>query len=206
MSKEFDQIKQVINNRKQEQDTAQRNRQLEAERKRAEEERQKKQEEHESMQRSIENKKILESTGIVRLFEEIRDSGIVKSKDEPIYEIVPRYRTIFFGEKVQDGTVSVKIGDYEPARIIWGEECQIVTLAFNISEWSGDKYSYGYYYDDHISFRLTDKKEIEFIGYIDRERQRVSSNTKDSDYTTKIIEMLSEIPDLISMQISKTIN
>jgi hypothetical protein len=206
MSIELDQIKKAVADRQQELDTAARNKRLEDEKKQAEENRKKEQKACESQKRSDQNREVFKSVGIIKLFEEIKNSGIVKAKNEPQYKQVPKYRESIFGKRTQVGEERVKISDYEPARIEWGTENRSVTLAFNISSDKGDNYSSGYYYDDHITFALLDNGEIEFSGHIAKSRcDKYRANDKDENITKKI-EKPSDIPKLIADQISKTIN
>ncbi|MEI8068141.1 MAG: hypothetical protein WCG91_04335 [Candidatus Shapirobacteria bacterium] len=65
----------------------------------------------ESEKRSLDNKKILEDSGIVTLFEEIRDTGLLK------------YRLV----KPIDGKNDV------PARIVYGQENESISICFNSS-------------------------------------------------------------------------
>ena len=85
----------------------------------------------EKEKRTNNNGQILKNSGVVKLFQEIIDSGLVKMKNEPCYENRPILRDTIFGKRYFTGKKRVKISDYEPAIIKWGEECQSVSLVFN---------------------------------------------------------------------------
>lgn len=131
MSKEFDQIKQAVNNRKNELDTQKRFDEL-IEREKNERlniEWEKKEKEGERIK--VENRKVLEDSGVVKLFEEIRDSGLVKKGDKPLYEDQPAYRETLFGGRKFVGNKRVKVCEYTPAEIVWSSDCSAISLLFN---------------------------------------------------------------------------
>lgn len=66
----------------------------------------------ESLRRQKEDEVRFRATGIVDLFEAIRDEGVVKYGDWPVYETREVRR--FLGS----GQVRVKVGDYKPAHVV----------------------------------------------------------------------------------------
>lgn len=144
MTKEFENFKNILGQKQNELEIQARNDQKakddETVRKQAED----RQKQIESNQRAAENKRILENSGVVKLFEEIRDSGIVKNSEDPIYrteeETIPIYKEGFFGCKkllhYERKKHQIKIADFAPATISWGEENRYISLSFN----TGDKF------------------------------------------------------------------
>lgn len=84
MTKEFEQIRQAVESKKIELDTITRVNYQNEENKRREEERIKEQKRIALEQKIAKSKKILEDSGVIKLFEEIRDTGLVKWSEEPI--------------------------------------------------------------------------------------------------------------------------
>jgi len=109
-SKEFEQIKELVDLSRQEEDIMVRNRELEEKRK------------YDAkveviLKKIKEDELILEKSGIKSLFEEIRDSGLVKYNNESVYKEVPIYKQKIFGGKILDHYENRKIKDYTPAHI-----------------------------------------------------------------------------------------
>lgn len=195
MTKEFEQIREAVANKQQELDIISRNRSLEEERKKDEATKIRMQEAEESKVRSNENKRIFESVGIIKLFEELRDSGIVRAENTPVYEQTPVYKQRIFGGEKQIGTKKTKISDFTPAKIVYGTENKSISLIFNIRSGFIDRYQ-TYYYDDRITFSITDDKKISLNEYND--------DTKKTEI--KVIENLTEIPQIIADKITKKMN
>ncbi|MDD4785509.1 MAG: hypothetical protein PHH12_03615 [Candidatus Shapirobacteria bacterium] len=154
MTKEFENIQKTVVSKRIELDTITR---ISQQNKEIEERNKKEQERANSEKRAIENRKIFEEAGVVKLFEEIRDSGLVKCNDKPIYGKESIYKKKLFGGKEQVGTKIVKLADYIPAKINWGEECGSISLLFNerknskIDSCEPDSYNYDCCYLEILS-------------------------------------------------------
>ena len=161
MSKEFENFKNILGQKQNELEiqarTAQKAQEDEAARKQAEA----RQKQIESDQRATKNRRIFEDAGVVKLFEEIRDSGLLKISTVPVYEKweevkTPKYEKNFLGGKKIIGYYEYKQGvnkitDFTPAIIEWGEENRSIRLLFDEQYVgsSGDDDRYGY---DHIEY------------------------------------------------------
>jgi hypothetical protein len=73
-----------------------------------------------------ENKARLRATGVVTLFEMLRDSGIIRFTEEPIFE--RRTKRSFGGA---EGGEKVKITDYTPAKIEWDDDNLGIKIEFD---------------------------------------------------------------------------
>lgn len=105
MSKEFDQINNIVLPLNQEIQLRKRNQEA-------------KKNDLECFYQGIkEDEAILNRYGVKSIFEEIRDSGLVKWDDKPVYKKEPIYIEKFFGGKIIDHYEEKKISDYAPARI-----------------------------------------------------------------------------------------
>lgn len=141
MTKEFENFKNILGQKQNELVIQARNTQIKLEnenRKKQEEDRQR---QIESDQRAAENLKVLKSSGVIELFEKIRDNGIVKYSNMPLFEGLSRHQEEnylngpdknYYSEKyIIKKLKHKKIGDYHPAKIIFGHENSFIILAFN---------------------------------------------------------------------------
>lgn len=137
MTIEFEKIKQAVTSKRMDLDTMVRVNQQNEDNKRRQEEYKRKEEISEIEKKAIENKKIFENAGVVKLFEEIRDSGIIKYNNDPLYSKGYSVKTGLFGNKNKwiDGK---EIMPYHPAEIRWGKlnfygdcDCSHISLTFN---------------------------------------------------------------------------
>ena len=71
------------------------------------------------------NEAMLRATGVVDLFEELRDSRVVKLSKEPVFEL--RREKGFWGVR----ETKVKISDYTPASITWCLEKSEILIDFD---------------------------------------------------------------------------
>ena len=125
MSKEFENFKNILGQKQNELDIQARNAQKTKDDETARKQTEDRQKQIESDQRAAENKRILENSGIVKLFEEIRNSGIVKWEEGPLYKTerqqVDHYKDTFLGKKFIGNwaeNITTKISDVNPAHII----------------------------------------------------------------------------------------
>jgi len=110
MTKEFEQIKNILEPYNQEIQTRQQNEDLERERN----EKESWKEFHDGIKN---DKSFLDRSGVKSIFEKIRDNGLVKANIEPVYKTVPVYKEKFFGGQTLDHNESKKISDFTPAVI-----------------------------------------------------------------------------------------
>lgn len=215
MTKEFENFKNILGQKQNELDIQVRNAQKakedEAARKQAED----RQKQIESNQRAAENKRILENLGIVRLFEEIRDSGLVKFKYDPTYKTerkpVNHYKNTFFGGKKIIGTwaedTEVKVSDFEPAKIAFGTENESISLQFNERTWNQGDNQYPSYCRNwqEITFYSTTNNTLE-MGNILCSCQRTGDYDFESEKRVKAEIKIEKISEYIAEQISQTLN
>lgn len=132
MTKEFENFKNILGQKQNELEIQDRNAQKAKDDETARKQAEDRQKQIESDQRAAENKRILENSGIVKLLEEIRDSGIVKLSPEEVFEKRNIYRESFFSNtKKIVRQEEVKIANFCPARIIWSENNEGVGIGFN---------------------------------------------------------------------------
>lgn len=136
MSKEFENLKQIVSANIAEQELKIRT-QKEEERTRVT------LENIESQKRAEENMRILKESGIIGLFEEIRDSGLLKYKNEPVYKKIGAYMNTPFEKNIfyEVDDKNAKTNEYDPARIEFGFENRSVGLRFNYWYSEGGNYS-----------------------------------------------------------------
>lgn len=145
----------------------------------------------ESDQKSIENKKTLERAGVIDLFEEIRNSGLVKMSPNPVYRYetksIPIYKKGHFGSKklshYEREEQKTKIADYESAHISWGKENRFIELRFrHIGDTSPTPYySFCRIYaldDGRIGVLDFDISEDKKIIYINENNERIDVSRK----------------------------
>lgn len=158
----------------------------------------------ESDQRAAENKKIFEDAGVVKLFEEIRDTGLVKSSVEPLYEskLVNKYPNSVHGpfyERIFDK--SKKLNNFTPATITWGDENKFIELRFNGGYYGGDY--------DYLRLDLLSNKRIGIIENIkdpNNNGYRVGTTARSSYWHHVYIDQETEIvniPEFIAEKLIK---
>lgn len=213
MTKEFENFKNILGQKQNELDIQARNAQKAKEDETARKQAEARQKQIESDQRAAENKRILENSGVVKLFEEIRDSGLVKFIYDPIYKTerkpTDHYKNTFWGKKFVgnwEERTEVKVSDFEPAKIVWGYENSSISLQFNERTVNvGDnRYPSNVSYWQEIIFYSTSesghilcdcKNTREVVWQYPQKPERIKTKIKTD-----------EIPKYIAEQISQTLN
>jgi hypothetical protein len=89
---------------------------------------------------AIQNEARLRATGVVALFEELRDSGILRLSEKPAFEI---RKKIVRGKELEE---MLKIADYTPAVIRWDHGSNLSFESRNIYQ-AGNKAVISIYFD-----------------------------------------------------------
>jgi len=203
MTKEFEKIKSEVEKFRNDVEIQQR--------KREENDRQEKQQSFIKVE--IERKKAmskLEQSGIKRLFEEIRDSGLVKLNNKPAYKTIPVYRQKFFGGQVFDHDEYQKQSDYTPAYITEGvfyeenhnEYFACVAISFDEREYDAGEGDFGHDYSqirigflgNQLCLCQHEERPNSYRSYLPPERKVVYKPIEINALETILIESIKKPP------------
>jgi hypothetical protein len=166
----------------------------------------------ESKRRANENKKVFEESGVVRLFEDIQASGIIKYSCSPVYKIerkpIEHYKNIFFGKKctgICEEDIKIRISDFDPAHIVWGDENKDISLIWNYKYYPPEsEYDWGSRFnEDKITLSILSDGTIGVI----KETRKSSGYSRGGPNCSieKIEEKIDNIPSYIAQKIAETL-